>query len=251
MAARTTPLQPDDPKENPMTTTAPITTTVEPLHLERTHEKIPRTPEGQGWVFAGIGAAVAAVVSTVGSGMTNAVYDQTIAGDAAAITEKLADQSTSILVFHTAAMVSCLLLVVFAAGLRRRLVRSTPEDSLLPQVAASGLGLVSVALLLGSALTTEFVFGLQDPELLVPETVVFFGHWINTVPWVWAGAGLAALAVGLAGRSHSAFPAWLTWVSLVLGGLTTLVAISPLQYMAGATGPLWLLIVAVGLLRRR
>lgn len=27
-----------------------------------------------------------------------------------------------------------------------------------------------------SALTTEFVFGVQDPELLVPETAVFFGH---------------------------------------------------------------------------
>jgi hypothetical protein len=110
--------------------------------------------------------------------------------------------------------------------------------------------LVSVALLMGSALTTEFVFGVQDAGLLVPETAAMFGHWIGTVPWVWAGAGVAALALGKAGRSYGATAGWLTWTSLVLGGLTTLFAISPLQYMAGMTGPLWLTAAAVGLLKR-
>jgi hypothetical protein len=147
-------------------------------------------------------------------------------------------------------MVAALLLVVFAAGLCRHLQSSTPAGHLAPQVARSGLLLVSVALLMGSSLTTEFVFGIQDPDLLVPETAVFFGHWIGTVPWVWAGAGVAALAVGVAGRRYAAVPGWLTWVSLVLGTLTTLFAISPLQYMAGMTGPLWLLVTAVALLRR-
>jgi hypothetical protein len=207
--------------------------------------------EGRGWVYAGIGAGLAGITSVVASALTDAVYREDLAGDAAAITEKLADQTVSILVFHTAAMFSALLLLVFAAGLRRRLAQTTPEGSLLPQVAASGLGLVSVALLMGTALTTEFVFGVQDPDQLVPETAVFFGHWIGTVPWLWVGAGVTALAVGLAGRKHGAFPAWLTWVSLVLGALTTFFGVSPLQYMAGAVGPLWLTIAAVGLLRRR
>lgn len=210
-----------------------------------------RTTQGRGWVYAGVGAAVAGIVSTVGSSMTNAVYQDAIAGDAEAITAKLADQTGTILVFHTGAMVCALLLLVFAAGLRRRLTETAGPDSLLPSLAASGLGLVSVALLMGSALTTEFVFGVQDPGLLVPETAAFFGHWINTVPWVWAGAGVAALAVGVAGRKHQAFPRWLTWVSLVLGTLTVLFGISPLQYMAGATGPLWLTIASLGLIKRR
>jgi hypothetical protein len=183
--------------------------------------------------------------------MTDAVYRDDIAGDAEAIAAKLADQTGTILVFHTGAMTCALLLLVFAAGLRRRLADTTTEGSLLPQVAASGLGLVSVALLMGSALTTEFVFGVQDPGLLVPEAAAFFGHWINTVPWVWAGAGVAALAVGIAGRKHQAFPRWLTWVSLWLGAITVLFGISPLQYMAGATGPLWLTIAALGLIKRR
>lgn len=205
---------------------------------------------GRGWVLSGVGAGVAGIVTVVASSFAGAVYEDDIAGDAVAITTRMAEQTTQILVFHTAAMVSALLLVIFAAGLRRRLADTTPDGSLLPQVAGSGLMLVSVALLMGSALTTEFVFGVQDASLLVPETAAMFGHWIGTVPWVWAGAGVAALAVGHAGRTQGAVSRWLTWTSLLLGASTTLLAISPLQYMAGMTGPLWLTITAFGLLRK-
>ena len=38
-------------------------------------------------------------------------------------------------------------------------------------------------------------------------------------------------------------------MSLVLGGTTALFLVSPLQYMAGMTGPPWLVVVAAGLLR--
>jgi hypothetical protein len=209
-----------------------------------------RAAAGNGWVLAGVGAGIAGLTSIVGSLMAGAAYEEDIAGDAVAITNRLAEQTTPILVMHTGAMVGAVLLLVFAAGLRRRLAASTPQGSLLPQVAAFGLLLVSVAQLMGSALTTEFVFGVQDPDLLVPETAVFFGHWIGTVPWLWVGAGVAALALGLAGRSFGAVAPWLAWTSLVLGGITTLFGVSPLQYMAGMTGPLWLTIAAVGLLKR-
>jgi hypothetical protein len=208
------------------------------------------TREGKGWMYAGIGAGLAGVASIVGSSFSGAVYEEELAGDAAGITARLAEQTAPILVFHTGATMSALLLLVFAAGLRRRIADMAPEGSLLPQVAASGLLLVSVALLMGSALTTEFVFGVREPELLVPETAAMFGHWINTVPWVWAGAGAAALALGQAGRKFGATSGWLAWASLILGGLTTLFAISPLQYMAGMTGPLWLIIAAIGLLKK-
>jgi len=201
-------------------------------------------------MYAGIGAGLAGVTGIVGSSFSGAVYEEELAGDAVGITARLAEQTAPILVFHTAATMSALLLLVFAAGLRRRIADVTPEGSLLPQVAASGLLLVSVMLLMGSALTTEFVFGVRDSELLVPETAAMFGHWINTVPWVWAGAGAAALAFGQAGRKFGAASRWLAWASLILGGLTTLFAISPLQYMAGLTGPLWLIIASIGLLKK-
>ena len=207
-----------------------------------------RPSQGKGWVYAGVGAGLAGIATIVGSSFSGAVYDEKLQGNPEGIVAKLADQTIPILVMHTGAMVAAVLLLVFAAGLRRKLTQGTPVGSLLPQVASGGLMLVSVALLMGSALTTEFAFGVQEPELLVPETAVFFGHWIGTVPWVWVGAGVAALALGLAGRQFGVVGRKLTWTSLVLGGLTTFLGISPLQYMAGMTGPLWLTIAAFALL---
>ena len=217
-------------------------------------DRIDVTPPGRskrGWAFAGLGAGLAGIGSCVASGLTGAVYEEAVAGDAAAIAARLSEMVPQIIVFHTAAMVSALLLVVFAAGLRRQLLAGLGADSLLPSVASTGLLLVSVALLMGSGLTTEFVFGVADPDLLVPEAAAFFGHWISTIPWLWGGAGLSALAVSLAALRHGTHPRWLGWISLVLGSLTTLFAISPLQYMAGMLGPLWLTIVAAGLLLSR
>jgi hypothetical protein len=226
-----------------MTTTEVLETT--------TARRADRPSQGKGWAYAGVVAGVASIASIVASGMAGAVYDEKLAGDPDGIVDKMADQVAPILVMHTGAMVSALLLLVFAAGLRRRLAGVVPADSLLPAIAASGLMLVSVAQLMGSGLTTEFVFGLQDPDKMVPETAVFFGHWIGTIPWLWVGAGVTALALAVAGRSHGAVARWLTWTSFGLGTITVLFGISPLQYMAGMFGPVWLTVAALGLLKKQ
>jgi hypothetical protein len=207
-----------------------------------------RAGHGRAASLAGIGAGVAGIVSIASSMRIDAVYAEDVAGDPAGIVARLADQTGAILTFHTATMIGLVLLVVFAAGLRRRLAGQLPSGSLLPDIAASGLGLVTVAGLLGSGLTTEFVFGVNDPGAgLVPEAGVFFGHWVGTIPWLWVGAGIAGVAVAVASLRHGAAARWIGWVSAVLGGLTLLLGISPLQYMAGMTGPVWLLVTAVAL----
>ncbi len=43
---------------------------------------------------------------------------------------------------------------------------------------------------------------------------------------------------------------WLAWLSLALGALTLVLGISPAQYMAGMTGPLWLTITSIALLKK-
>jgi hypothetical protein len=206
----------------------------------------------RGWIAAGVGAGLAGIGSIVGSSLSGAVYDPDLWGDPEAIADRMSELVAPILLFHTATMVSCALLVVFAAGLHRQLRQRTEPDSLLPGVAAGGLMLVAVAQLMGAGLTTEFAFAFAAGEdAFVPETVVFFGHWIGTVPWLWGGAGLAALAMASASFRQSAYPRWIGWTSLALGGLTAFFLVSPLQYMAGMTGPLWLTIVSIGLLRTR
>jgi hypothetical protein len=228
-----------------MTTTTDAVSSDE--HLSPAGQTALRPAQGRGWRYAGIGAGLAGIAALVGSSLTDAVYQEEIAGDPTAIADKLADQTASIMLLHVGGMVSALLLLVFAAGLRRRLAETVPAGSLLPQVAASGLLLVSVAQLMGTALSTEFVSGADDADLVVPEAAVFFGHWIGTVPWLWVGAGVAALALGVAGRTYGAAARWLTWTSLALGAVTVLFGVSPLQYMAGVTGTIWLTVAAIGL----
>jgi|GEM_PF-4780369 len=80
-------------------------------------------PADRGWVLAGLGAGVLGIAGVVASGMVDAVYDPDLAGDPEAITARLSDQVPQVLAFHTATMLSCVLLVLFAVGLHRQLQR--------------------------------------------------------------------------------------------------------------------------------
>ena len=197
------------------------------------------------WAVAGIGAGVAGIGTIVTSSMVNAVYDEKLQGDSAGIAEKLADQTTQMLAFHTFAMLGAVLTVVFAAGLFRRLYAALGAGSIAPLVAFGGLLGTAVVSVIGTGLDTEFIMGFLGDQEIDPANAVMYNHWIGTVPWVWVLAGLAGLALFTAGRAN-AVPRWIGIVGLVLGGLTVLLGISPLQYMAGMTGPLWLLVTAAG-----
>ena len=229
------------------TTDATRPAPVDPVSTTTTATTTPTasTAGSRRWAWTGVAAGVAGTVGISASMQIDAVYAATSAQD---VVDRLSDQVPAILVFHTATMLTVVLLLVFAAGLRRRLADQLPSRSLLPDVAAGGLGLVAVAGLLGSGLTTEFVFAVMEPEArLVPEAAVVFGHWVGTIPWLWVGAGVAGVCVAVAALRHGATARWLGWVGAVLGGLTLVLGISPLQYMAGMTGPIWLVVTALGL----
>ena len=176
--------------------------------------------------------------------MIGSVYDADLIGNPDGIAADLADKTVAIGAFHTATLVGAVLLVVFAAGLQRRLRAGLGSDHLAPAIAFAGLVGTAVVSVLGTGLDTEFV-AVTDQEFINPASAAMFNHWVGTIPWCWVLAGLAALGVYAAARA-GAVPRWIGRTSLVLGGLTLLFGISPLQYMAGLTGPLWLLVVAVG-----
>lgn len=206
----------------------------------------PRPPVGSLWAWAGAVAGLAGVVGIQASMAMSAAYNEETAGNAIAITAEFAGQRTAMLVMHLTLMVGTVLLLVFAAGLQRRLRIALPEFSILPAVAAFGLVLTSAATLLGTGLDTELLFGLGEPGQMVPEVAVVASHWMGTIPWLWVGAGVSGLAVAVASLRHGAVPRWLGWASVVLGGLTLLTGISPLQYLAGFVGPVWVLVAGVG-----
>ncbi|MBX9245724.1 hypothetical protein ICW40_13015 [Actinotalea ferrariae] len=197
------------------------------------------------WAVTGAVAGLLGAVSMEASMRLGENWEQT-AGDPDAIVADLAGRIPTLLVFHTATVLAAVLAIVFAAGLRRRLAERLPAASLLPTVALGGLLLVSVAGLMGSGLDTQFLFALGEPTMTVASSVAFWNEWLATISWLWVGAGVAGVALAVAALRHRAAPRWIGWVSVVLGGLTLLLGVSPLQYMAGMTGPLWMLVVALG-----
>ncbi|SDC69881.1 hypothetical protein [Nocardioides lianchengensis] len=205
------------------------------------------TTPGRTWAVTGTVAGLAGIAGIQTSATIDAVYDEAYVGDAARITERLDDFVPELLVLHGTMMTASLLLLVFAAGLRRRLQGQSPAGSLAPDVAAGGLLLTSVAALMGVAFTTEIVFGLTSDDLpLDPEFGAVVAHWTGTVPWLWVGAGVTGLAVAVAALRHAAAPRWIGWAAALLGGVTTLAGVSPLQYLAGFTGPVLVLVLGAG-----
>ncbi|WP_203231131.1 hypothetical protein [Nocardioides caldifontis] len=199
------------------------------------------------WAYAGVAAGLLGTVGMQASLGVDAVYDERFAGDPQRIMDRLEECVPSILTFHTTTMLATVLLLVFGAGLRRRLRQQAPADSLLPDVALGGTFLTAVAGLLGAGFTTEMVFGVtNDDSKLTPEMAVVFAHWIGTIPWLWVGAGVTGIAVAVAALRHAAAPRWIGWVAALLGGVTLLAGLSPLQYMAGFSGPVLVLVAAAG-----
>ncbi|MDH6181059.1 lysylphosphatidylglycerol synthetase-like protein (DUF2156 family) [Microbacteriaceae bacterium SG_E_30_P1] len=217
----------------PVSTDAPVPVPAAPTVVSR------------GWAVVGI---VAALTSGASVFLSMSLSPEYVPGSV--ITSEIMDAGFAekrplLVAFHITTVVSALLLVVFAAGLHRRLQSVHRTQTLAPTIALVGIALVSVAQLLGSGLDTEFLFGVGDTAINLPSDIGMYSHWIATIPWLWAGAGIAALAAG-ASRRGALVPAWLAVVSIILGGLTVLIAVSPLQYMSAGPGILWLLIASLG-----
>lgn len=215
-----------------------------------THAVVPaargqRPATGRAWAWTGV-AAGALGLATVQTSMAASVDWQATQGDAAAMLADASGKQGTYLLFHTVTALCAVAVPVFAAGLHRRLDQQAPAGSLLGRVAGWGLLLVAVALLLGSGLDTQYMLALGEPDVLVPESAAFYTDWVATVPWLWLGAGLSGVALAVASLRHSAAPRWIGVVSLLLGGITLVAGVSPFQYLAGFTGPVWLLVVALG-----
>ena len=198
------------------------------------------------WALAGIGAGLLGFGTIVTSSAVDVVYrDEFSHGSIDGVAEALADKTGVMFAFHTVTTLGAVLMVVFAAGLFRRLRGSMP-DSIAPVVALVGLAGTAVVSVLGAGLDTEFAMPSGTDDITVDDSsAAMYNHWIGTIPWLWTLAGLAGLALFVAFR-RGVVPRWIGLVGLVLGGLTVLLGVSPLEYMAGVTGTLWLVVTAIG-----
>lgn len=205
----------------------------------------PASRASRSWAVAGIGAGLAGIGSIVTTTMVDSVYTDEFAGDTTGIAADLQDKAPIMFAYHSIAMAGALLMVVFAAGLFRRL-RAEMADSTVPVVAFFGLAGTAVVSVLGAGLDTEYMMAFAQGDGIVDDAnAAMYNHWIGTIPWLWVLAGLTGLALHVAGR-RGVTPRWIGRVGLVLGGLTLLLGVSPLEYMSGVTGALMVLVTAIG-----
>lgn len=205
----------------------------------------PRERTRRAWAWTGVVAGALGIATIQASMMTSVDWELT-AGDAEAMLADAAGNQSAFLAFHVLAVLTLLILPIFGAGLKRRLDERAPAGALNGQVALGGVLLTAVVLLLGSGLDTQFALGFSDPSVYVPESAAFYTDWVATIPWVWVGAGLSAMAVAASGLRHRAVPRWIGILSLVFGILILVTGVSPFQYLAGFIGPMWVLLVSLG-----
>ncbi|GAA3803207.1 hypothetical protein [Nocardioides panacisoli] len=197
------------------------------------------------WALAGIGAGLAGIGSIITTTMVDGVYDQDLVGHPDLIADKIADERGWMFAFHSISMLGALLMIVFAAGLFGRL-KATVGVTTSTIVALAGLVGTAVVSVLGAGLDTEFMMSLSfDRDSVDDYNIAHYNHWIGTIPWLWVLAGLSGLALFAIAR-QGGVPRWIGRVGLVLGGLTALLGVSPLEYMSGVTGALLVLVTAIG-----
>jgi hypothetical protein len=214
------------------------------------HETTTSPSHRSGWAWAGVGAGLCGIALFMLAPSIADVPDA-IYADNALLAAELDGGAPIVWAMQVLTGLAAVLLVVFGAGLRRRLAEHEPVGSLLPTIAFSGLLLTAALNLVGGGISTELFWSLTrevgetDPDTVISALTIF-----NTLPWVWAGAGLASGAVAVAALRHGSAPRWIGWTSVVLTALVVLTQVVPLQYLALAPVSLWLVIAGIGLARR-
>jgi hypothetical protein len=224
----------DTPAE--LAVTAPQTTTV------------PTVRPTRGWAICGVLAGVLGLAQFALSGQL--VVDNDALADNQLVAELLTDAAPWVWLYQVVGVLTALVVAVFAAGLFRKLSQQAPADSLIPMLSVGGLLLVSAMSLVGSGICTEMFWGLtQDTAELDADTLAAQLAIFNTMGWVWAGAGLAAGAVAVAGLRHGAVGRGLAIGSAIAASLIALVNLVPLQYMALVPGALWMIGAGISFVR--
>ncbi|GGM49748.1 hypothetical protein ACFFX1_20390 [Dactylosporangium sucinum] len=202
------------------------------------------TTPSRTWALCGaLGGLIGLVGLFVGAELTSAVGDGI--KDNALVVAEIAGRRNYVWLYQAVSAAAAALLLVFAAGLRRHLAAQEPAGSLVPGVAATGLGLVAAALVVGGGMSTELYWALGEPDRWDPDTIAAMVEIYNTIAWVWTGAGVAALAVAAGGFRHGSVAKWLALVSTLLGLLVFATQAYPAQYAALFPGGLWVIVAGL------
>ena len=195
-----------------VTTQNPVRTD---LTATRAGDPGPTQPTSRLWALAGVGSGLLGAATIVTSSAAGFVYrDEFSHGSVDGIAEAMGDQAGLLFAFHSITALGALLMVVFAAGLFRRL-RATVADGLAPVVALVGLAGTAVVSVMGSGLDTEFMMAAAQDDLSVDDgSAALYGH-TGSAPsrgsgrwWVSPASPCSPPAARVGSRAGSASSAW-------------------------------------------
>ncbi|GEL16485.1 hypothetical protein [Pseudonocardia asaccharolytica] len=173
-----------------------------------------------------------------------------VVADNGALAAAVAERATLVWVQQAVCAVVAACLVVFAAGLRRHLATQEPAGGLVSQIAASGIVLTAVALLVGSGISTELYWALTGAQPVDPDTIGAHVAIYNTMAWLWGGLALSAGAVALGGLRRGSVGRVVALFSALMALLLAATQVLPVQYIAVVPGALWLIGTGAALARR-
>jgi hypothetical protein len=199
------------------------------------------------WALAGLLSGIGAFIFFIGpASMLNPSTDSY--ADNADVLAELDGKAPWVWAFQTSGVALSILLVIFAVGLRRRLSGQEPAGSLVPDLAALGLILMSVMTLVGTGISTEMFHALRHTDEVDPDTIAGHLALYNTMAWVWAGGLLTTGAIVAAAR-HGSVSRRLGRFAAVMTALVALTQILPFQYLAVLPMAIFLIVVGTSMLR--
>lgn len=200
------------------------------------------------WAATGwIAGLLAVPVFVVVTGGVMVPTDDMIDNDL--VLDQVRDAAGWVWAFQTGSVAIALLVAVFGLGLRRRLAGQTPAGSILPDVAAAGMLLVSALTLVGGGISTEMFHSLRHADEIDADTVAAQLAIFNTMAWVWAGGLLTTVATAAAGLRHGAIGKKLSVFAVVMSALIAVTQLVPLQYLAVLPVTLFLIVSGIVLQR--
>jgi hypothetical protein len=198
----------------------------------------------RGWALTGAaGGLVGLLGIVIGSGLTGEVGKDI--KDNTQMVAAIVAHRDLVWLYQSTCAIAAVCLIVFAAGLHRHLAVQEPAGSLVPTVAAAGIGLVAVATLVGAGTCTELYWALQRPDEWDPDSIAAMVEVFNTISWLWTGAGLSAAAVAFGGFRHGSTSRWLAGVSVALAALIAATQLYPVQYVVLYPGALWVIVAGL------
>ena len=201
----------------------------------------------KGWARAGLLSGIGAFIFFIGPASVLSPSTDSYADNVDVLAE-LEGKAPWVWAFQTSGVALAILLVIFAVGLRRRLAGQEPAGSLVPDLAALGLILMSVMTLVGTGISTEMFHALRNADEVDPDTMSGHLAIYNTMAWVWAGGLLTTGAIVAAAR-HGSVSRRLGRFAAVMTGLVAVTQILPFQYLAVLPMAIFLIVVGTSMLR--